>query len=192
MSIRNSAPLAIASMALGLAVGTALSNSAAQQAPCPTVTVVPSPVFISPGAPVTASEPATNPLVDVPKPPPSLATLRPSNAGEPVSEGAKVLARWYDDTWWEATVTAANQGTVTVAWADGSPPNQLPSSDVAALPVQASSVGVGSYAICSWQSSTQWWRARIADRQGVPTIEYIDGDSATLGVERCVLARFAD
>ena len=181
MSIHSSAPLAMASMALGIGFGTALTISASHHAPCPAVTVVPTPVIISP-----------NSVVTTPPAQAALQGLRPANAGQPVSQGSRVLARWYDDTWWEATVASVGQGTVTVAWADGSPPDQLPASDVANLPAQPEPVAVGSHALCSWRSSTRWWRARVVDHGGAATIEYIDGDSALLSAERCVLASFAD
>jgi len=192
MSIRNSAPIAIASMALGLSLGTALSLSASHTAPAPTVTVVPAPVVIAPGTQLPPSPPADNIIAPTIAPSQPLEGLRPANAGQASKVGERVLARWYDGSWWEAEVTAIGQGSVTAAWADGSPPDQLPLGDVAPLPSQSSTLEIGSYAFCSWQSSTQWWRARIVERSGIPTIAYIDGDSSPLSSEHCVLARFAD
>jgi hypothetical protein len=132
--------------------------------------------------------------------PPSFATspleitlrdLIPATAGQPVKPGDMALARWSDGNWWEARVEAISQDTVRVAWLDGSPANDMPRQHVAPLAAERPVLNQGDLAMCKWQTSTRWWRARIHGSDDARTVLYIDGTTEPL-MGQCVPAERGD
>ncbi len=113
----------------------------------------------------------------------------PLNAGSPVTQGKKVLARWTDGNWYGGTVSESKGTTVTVEWGDGSPALAIPNTNVAPLPGQGQTLKAGDLAFCRWESSARWWRARIDRVDGsVLAITYRDGTKGKLGPADCLVA----
>lgn len=119
-----------------------------------------------------------------------LARLVPATAGQAVVPEDRVLARWQDGNWWTAHVKAFDEGSVTVAWADGSPDSVLRAYQVAPVPDQVPTFRPGDLAFCLWHDDGRWWQARV-DRVGQGRLEvtFADGTVDAAAPSSCVPGR---
>lgn len=117
-----------------------------------------------------------------------LQSVEPVTAGKPARVQARVLARWSDGNWWEAEVTAARDGQIVAAWADGSAPLALPPAQVAPLANAPRARAAGELALCKWGASTRWWAAYIDEGATGLEVAYSDGTREPLR-DQCVTGR---
>ncbi len=115
----------------------------------------------------------------------ALADAVPARAGQAVEKGMRVLAKWTDGTWWEATVSGVSEAGVEVAWADGSAATTLDRLGVAPLE-NVVPLAEGAAAFCRWKTGTRWWRALVTRASGASlAVDYADGDRARLRPGDC-------
>jgi hypothetical protein len=117
-----------------------------------------------------------------------LQGVEPVTAGKPVRVRDRVLARWTDGSWWEAEVTAAGNGQITVAWADGSAATGVPPAHVASLRGAPLARVRGELALCKWGEGTRWWASYIEKSAAGLEVVYSDGTREPLR-EQCVTGR---
>jgi len=114
----------------------------------------------------------------------------PITAGQQVSEGDIVIARWSDDNWWSGTVKAVHGNMIGIGWTDGSEDDAIPAVYVAPMPRQRMTYAPGDLAFCTYSGSSQWWPARITRHQGAEVdVTFLDETRATLVASDCVPAR---
>ncbi|MBN2359256.1 MAG: hypothetical protein JXR83_07360 [Deltaproteobacteria bacterium] len=114
----------------------------------------------------------------------------PITAGQQISEGDIVIARWSDDNWWSGTVKAVHGNLVSIAWTDGSEDDDIPAVFVAPMPRQRAAFAPGDLAFCTYSGSSQWWPARIVRHHGAEVdVTFLDETRATLVASDCVPAR---
>jgi hypothetical protein len=120
----------------------------------------------------------------------SLASATPATAGKQARTGGLALARWSDGNWWESTIGAVTEETVTAKWADGSEPSPLDPGEVAPMPPYPEQLEAGSVAFCRWKGNTQWFKAVIENATAANyQITYDDKTKATVRIGECVAAR---
>lgn len=184
--------LVLASTAIGISFGSAMwipfGNRACPHAHDhePAAAPAPQPCGLAPTPPQITYTPPPATALEV-----ELRDLIPATAGRELEIGELVLARWSDGNWWEARVEDLSRDMAQVAWLDGSPSMDLPRQHVAPLDGERPALQPGALAMCKWQTSTRWWRAKIHGEGNARAVLYIDGTSEPLAGQ-CVPAERGD
>lgn len=120
----------------------------------------------------------------------SLSGLTPLTAGEPVTPGQDVLAKWTDGNWWRGTVDAIEGGSISVRWVGYNEGEPIPTSDVAPLHTERAEPAAGDRVLCEWMRGSYWWGAQVEGKSGTElSIVYGDGTNQILPAYSCIKTR---
>lgn len=119
-----------------------------------------------------------------------LPLASPASAGQPVTVGQFVLARWQDGNWWEGSVKRIEGDQPVVEWLDGSAPSVRERADVAPVTRLGMGVEEGELVVCRWKKDTRWWRATVEKVRGM-NLEgtWEDGSKGKVFAGDCVRAK---
>lgn len=101
-------------------------------------------------------------------------------ASSPFAVGDSVLGNWKGGSrWWEAKVTAVQDGQVSVTYDSDKTTDTLAEMAVAHAPTKAASVKVGDMVVAKWSNNLFYGGKVTAVKDGMATVAWTDGSTPT-------------